>query len=66
MFGWFFCFVFFYRHQHYFPYRPNVQSSCSTKAIEQDVIRSVAHARLLYFLACEATSRPGSCKLAEI
>lgn len=52
-------------HQHYLPYH-NVQSSCNTKAIEQDVIRFLAHAQLLYFLACEATSHLGSCKLAEI
>lgn len=52
-------------HQHYFPY-DNVQSSGNTKAMEQDVIHSLAHAKLLYFLACEATSHLGSCKLAEI
>lgn len=59
-----FC-VFYIMHQHHLPYH-NAQSSCNTKAMEQDVIRSLAHAQLLYFLACEATSHLGSCKLAEI
>lgn len=58
-------FLFFILRQHYLPYH-NVQSSCNTKAIEQDVSCSLAHAQLLYFLASEATSHQGSCKLAEI
>lgn len=56
--------VFFIMHQHYLP-NHNVKSSCNTKATEQDVIRSLAHAQLSYFLAREATSHLGSCKLAE-
>lgn len=57
---------FFHMHQHYFPYYRDIQSSYSTKAMQQDVSRFLAHARLLYFLACEATSHLDSFKLAEI